>query len=121
ATIRTGRNVYHYELGNQIDINAWAQRRVTKRLALSGRFHGMGWGNIRGADPNLTANLVETNAPNLQAGTRVDLLFGGNYYWPWMRVPGSYFSLESGFPIYQNLHGPQPRATWLLFGAWNMM
>jgi hypothetical protein len=121
ATIRTGRNRYQYELGNQIDINAWAWRRLTRRFAVSGRLHGMGWGNIRGADPNLTANLVETNSPNLQGGTRVDLLFGGNYYWPWMRVPGSYFSLESGFPIYQNLHGPQPRATWLLFGAWNMM
>ncbi|HEV3343215.1 MAG TPA: hypothetical protein VG125_22775 [Pirellulales bacterium] len=121
ATIRTGRNRYQYELGNQIDINAWAWRRLTQRFALSGRLHGMGWGNIRGADPNLTANLVETNAANLQGGTRVDLLFGGNYYWPWLRIPGNYFSLESGFPIYQNLHGPQPRATWLLFGAWNMM
>jgi hypothetical protein len=121
ATIRTGYNRYGYELGNQIDINAWAWRRLSRGLAASARLHGMGWGNIRGMDANLDPTLVETNAPGLQGGTRVDLLFGGNYYWPWLRVPGSYFSLESGFPIYQNLHGPQPRATWLLNGAWNMM
>ncbi|HVA48645.1 MAG TPA: hypothetical protein VNH11_19925 [Pirellulales bacterium] len=121
ATIRTGMNRYGYELGNQIDLNAWAWRRLTDRFAASGRLHGMGWGNIRGMDPNLTQTLVETNVPGLQGGTRVDLLFGGQYYLPWVRVPGNWFSIEAGVPIYQNLHGPQPRATWLLNGGWNMM
>jgi hypothetical protein len=121
ATIRTGYNRFGYELGNQIDLNAWGWRRLTSRFAASARLHGMGWGNIRGMDPRLTPALVETNSPNLQGGTRVDLLFGGNYYWPWLRVPGNWFSIEAGFPMYQNLHGPQPRATWLLNGGWNMM
>lgn len=121
ATIRTGKNIYGYELGNQIELNAWGWRRLTDRFAASARLHGLGWGNIRGFDPNLTQNLVETNAPNLQGGTRIDLLFGGQYYAPWIRVPGNWFSIEAGCPIYQNLHGPQPRATWLLNGGWNMM
>lgn len=121
VTIPLGYNRYSYELGNQIDINGWVWRRLTERFAASTRLHGSGWGNIRGRDPNLTPTLVETNAPNLQGGTRLDLLFGGQYYWPWLRVPGNWFSLEAGFPIYQNLHGPQPRATWLLNGGWNMM
>lgn len=121
VTIPLGYNRYSYELGNQIDLNAWAWRRLSERFAASGRLHGSGWGNIRGQDRNLTPSLVETNAPNLQGGTRLDLLFGGQYYWPWLRVPGNWFSIEAGFPIYQNLHGPQPRATWLLNGGWNMM
>lgn len=121
VTVPLGRNRFQYELGNRIDINAWAWRRLTERFAASARLQGSGWGNIRGRDPSLTPTLVETNAPNLQGGTRVDLLFGGQYYWPWLRVPGNWFSIESGFPIYQNLHGPQPRATWLLNGGWNMM
>ena len=121
AAIPLGYNRYGYEVGNSIDINAWAWRRLTKGFAASGRLHGMGWGNIRGYDANLTPALVETNSPNLQAGTRLDLLFGGQYYAPWIRVPGNWFSIEAGAPIYQNLHGPQPRATWLLYGGWNMM
>jgi hypothetical protein len=121
ATLPLGHNRYGYELGSQVDVNAWAWRRLTKGFAASARLHGMGWGNIRGMDANLTPTLVETNAPNLQGGTRVDLLFGGQFYRPWVRVPGNWFSIESGFPIYQNLHGPQPRATWLLYGGWNMM
>jgi hypothetical protein len=121
VTIPLGFNRYSYELGNQIDLNAWAWRRLSRGFAASGRLHGMGWGNIRGMDPNLTPTLVETNAPGLQGGTRLDLLFGGQYYIPWKRVPGNWLSIESGFPIYQNLHGPQPRATWLLNAGWNMM
>ncbi|HVX15774.1 MAG TPA: hypothetical protein VHC22_31600 [Pirellulales bacterium] len=121
TTIPLGFNRYHYELGNQVDVNAWGFRRLSQRFAASARLHGMAWGNIRGMDPNLTPTLVETNAPSLQGGTRVDLLFGGQFYIPWVRVPGNWFSIESGFPIYQNLHGPQPRATWLLYGGWNMM
>lgn len=121
ATLPLGYNRYGYEVGHSIDINAWAWRRLTKGFAASGRLHGMGWGNIHGYDANLTPALVETNSPNLQAGTRLDLLFGGQYYAPWIRVPGNWFSIEAGCPIYQNLHGPQPRATWLLNGGWNMM
>jgi hypothetical protein len=121
ATIRTGHNRYGYELGNRIDLNAWAWRRLTQGLAASTRLHGMGWGNIRGMDPSLSPSVAETNVPGLQGGTRVDLLFGAQYYCPWVRVPGNWFSIESGFPIYQNLHGPQPRTTWLLYGGWNMM
>jgi hypothetical protein len=121
ATIRTGRNNNHFEYGNRIDINAWAWRRWTQGLATSARLRGQGWGNVHGADPRLTPTLSDTTNPAFQGGTRLDLLFGVQYYRPWVRVPGNWFSIESGFPIYQNLHGPQPRTTWLLYGGWNMM
>ncbi len=121
VTIPLGYNRYEYEVGDRIDLNAWVWRRWGSRWATSGRLHGQGWGNIRHSDPRLNPNLAETTVPYLQGGTRLDLLFGANYYWPWTRVPGNWFSIESGFPIYQNLHGPQPRATWLLYGGWNMM
>ncbi|HET6879150.1 MAG TPA: hypothetical protein VFI31_03280 [Pirellulales bacterium] len=121
ATVPMGHNRYGYEVGNQIDINAWGFRRLSKAFAASGRLHGMAWGNVRGMDPRLTPSLVETNTPGLQGGTRVDLLFGGQYYIPWVRVPGNWLSIESGCPVYQTLHGPQPRATWLLNAGWNMM
>jgi hypothetical protein len=119
--IPTGHNRYGYEVGNSIDLNAWLWRRWSQRLATSFRLEGQGWGNIRGFDRRLVSSLAETNMPSLQGGTRLDVLFGLNYYVPWVRVPGNWFSIESGFPAYQNLHGPQPRATWLLNGGWNMM
>lgn len=119
--IPTGHNRYGYEVGNRIDLNAWLWRRWSQRFATSFRMEGQGWGNIRGFDRRLVPALAETNVPSLQGGTRLDVLFGLNYYVPWVRVPGNWFSIESGFPAYQNLHGPQPRATWLLNGGWNMM
>jgi hypothetical protein len=121
ASVPLGRNRYGYEVGNQIDITAWLWRRWTQRLATSIRFDGRAWGNVRGADARLNPMLSPTTNPGLQGGTRTDLLFGINYYLPDGRFPGQRFSVESGFPIYQNLHGPQLKARWILNLGYNFL
>ena len=89
--------------------------------ATSIRFDGRAWGNVRGADARLNPMLSPTTNPGLQGGTRTDLLFGINYYLPDGRFPGQRFSVESGFPIYQNLHGPQLKARWILNLGYNFL
>jgi len=121
GTIRTGRNAYGYELGDAVDMTAWAARRWGERWSTSARLDERIWTHIRGADPRLDPALVEVNQPGLQGGRRLDLLFGINYYLPDGRFPGQRISVESGIPIYQSLHGPQLRSRWQLTVGWNMI
>lgn len=121
GTIRTGRNTYGYELGDVVDLTPWLARRLNERWSASARLDEQIWTHIRGADARLDPALTEVNRPDLQGGRRLDLLFGMNYYLPDGRFPGQRFSVESGIPIYQSLHGPQLRARWLLTVGWNML
>jgi hypothetical protein len=121
GTIRTGRNMYGYELGDVVDMTAWTARRWGERWSTSARLDERIWTHIRGADARLDPSLVEVNQPSLQGGRRLDLLFGLNYYLPDGRFPGQRISVESGIPIYQSLHGPQLRSRWQLTVGWNMI
>jgi len=75
-TIRVGTNDNRYRLGNQYRLNAWVIRQVADTLHLSVRADGKRIENIKGADPVLDPLDEQTKDPNLQAGTRLDLLGG---------------------------------------------
>lgn len=121
GTVRMGTGRYHYSLGDQLEMTGWISRRLSERWSASTRLDGTIIAPGHGADPNINPALSPTNVLNLQAGKRLDLLFGVNFYLPDRRLPGQRISVESGFPIYQSLHGPQLRATWLLNASWNMI
>ena len=79
------------------------------------------WGNIGGQDGRLNTTLAPTNGTVYQAGRRINLLCGLNYYLPATRVPGQYFSVEGGLPAYQSLAGPQLGLNWILNASWTMV
>lgn len=113
--VHLGRNRFKYRLGDQVGLTTWAARRWTETIASSARLDAQIFTNIRGADKRIDPALSPLNRSNLRGGERLDLLFGLNYFLgPWQRVPGQFLSIEAGFPIYQSLDGPQPRARWLL-------
>ena len=125
GTLRVGMNAYGYRLGNQVGSTAWLSRRVTEYMGASFRVDDQIWGNIHGEDAGLSQTLTPTNVPGLQAGQRVNLLFGVNFQVP---VIGpftgryqNYFSFESGLPVYQSLTGPQLREQFVLFANWNVI
>jgi hypothetical protein len=133
GTIRMGRNRFNYTLGDQVDMTTWVARRWTCGLSTSARLDGQILTNGRGVGyfrPNpslapalpLDTTITPTNRLDTLGGRRLDLLFGLNYLFPDRpRLPGSRLSIESGFPIYQSLDGPQLRARWLLNASWNII
>jgi hypothetical protein len=118
--IRFGLNNFDYKLGNSVDLTAWLARRLSDNLSLSARLDGNIWGNIFGADPRLNQLLVPTNRPDLQGGRRIDLLFGMNLFVPGNYLPGQWFSVEGGIPVYQSLFGPQLKADWTITAGYNL-
>lgn len=110
-TIRVGTNDNDYRLGNQYRLNAWVIRQVADTVHLSLRADGKRTENIKGADPELDTMDEQTKDPNLQAGTRLDLL-GGVSFAPRI-LEGQKITLEAGAPVYQSLDGPQLKTTFV--------
>ncbi len=121
AQIHTGLNRAGYELGDQGDLTAWISGRWTRRWGTSVRIDCQGWGNVRQADPRLNTTLSPVNQPGAQGGSRINLLFGINYFLPQERVPGQILSVEVGAPVFQALEGPQLGLNWTLIAGWNLL
>ncbi|RDH81346.1 MAG: hypothetical protein DIZ80_14735 [endosymbiont of Galathealinum brachiosum] len=77
------------------------------KSTLSVRLKLLDWGNISGADADLSMMLmnsvVPTADPDLRAGTRADALIGYNY----QLTQAALIGVEVGVPVYQDLDGPQ--------------
>jgi hypothetical protein len=121
GTVHLGLNGFDYEVGDQVDLTAWLSRRWGHCWGTSARIDWQAWGNVRGADPRLDTTLAPTNRPDMQGGTRLNMLFGLNFYLPENRIPGQLFSLEVGVPVFQSLDGPQLGLDWALIVGWNMI
>jgi len=67
----------------------------------------------------VTNRVVPTADPGRQAGRRLDLLFGVTVYEPGGLLKGNRLSVETGFPVYQWLDGPQLETDWLISVAWD--
>lgn len=115
GTVRFGINKYGYRLGDDATLNGWISRRLTDWVSSSVRLNATWWGNIYGADQRLNPNLVPTNRTDLQAGERLEVLFGLNFVVPDGFLQNQRFSVEGGIPIYQNLAGPQLQQTYDLW------
>jgi hypothetical protein len=107
ATIRTGKNDNSYRLGNEYGLTAWSVRKVNRYINGSLRIDGKSWGNIEGNDPELNPMMVPTSRTDLRGGKRIDLLLGVDFIAPEGTLKGNRLGIEVGFPIYQDLNGPQ--------------
>ena len=106
SIIRTGKNDHDYRLGNQYDVTTWVGYTWSKNVSTSLRIKGSQWNNIVGADNRINVN-APTADPSLQGGERLDLLVGINFLGQTGRLSGHRIALEIGYPIYQELDGPQ--------------
>jgi len=114
GTVRLGTNDVGYSLGNRLRLNAWSSYRLTDWFAPSLRLEGQVWGNIHGQDPTLDPLVDPTFDPGKYGGRRVDLLLGANVFVPKGKWKGTRLSVEGGFPVYQNLDGPQLETDWTI-------
>lgn len=119
GVVRTGKNDNHYRLGNRLGATAWIARKLLPFLSASVRLDSQFWGNIAGADPKLNPNITPTADPNRRAGRRLDLLFGLNLFSVDGPLAGNRLGIETGFPVYQWLDGPQLQTDYRLSIAWD--
>lgn len=120
AVLRVAENKKNYALGDRFDATAWGAWDWFDWISTSARADWQSWGNIDGANPALNPMMVPTADPNRQGGNRLDLLFGLNFYVPEgpTFIKGQRLSAEFGFPVYQDLDGPQLETDWVLWLGW---
>ena len=140
GAFRLGENGEGYSLGNRLQATAWYSRKLNDNLSASARIEGITWGNIDGQDAELDPLMSPNARADLRGGERIDILFGLNIFldtdrWQqWDRVfvdkdsgellrakqkknsmdRETRLAFEIGFPVHQDLDGPQLESTWRL-------
>ncbi len=114
--LRFGKNDEGYRLGHEYTATTWAARNLSPRLSASFRLDGKFWGNARGRDKDLNPMMVPTARSDLRGGRRVDALLGFNGVFHRHRITG-----EFGWPVYQDLDGPQLETDYRFMLGWQKM
>jgi hypothetical protein len=140
SVIRLGENGEGYSLGNRLQATAWYSRKLSDMLSASARIEGVTWGNIDGQDTAMNQMMSPNARADLRGGERVDILFGLNIFldtdkWDkWDRLfvdkdngqllqakpkensmdKETKLGIEIGFPVHQDLDGPQMESDWRL-------
>ena len=128
SVIRLGENGEDYSLGNRFQATAWYSRKLNNTLSASARIEGTSWGNIDGQDVAMDPMMSPTADADLRGGKRIDILFGLNLNFDETidRLNKAFdetakkshetfnLAIEIGFPIHQDLDGPQMENDWRL-------
>lgn len=117
ATIRLGDNKEGYTLGDKYEATSWLSYSFDDAISASFRVKGMTQSSIDGADPLIVAP-VQTAQTNFHGGERIDLLGGVNYLFTDGALKGHRIAIEAGFPVYQDLNGPQMETDFVLTIGW---
>ena len=143
SVIRLGENGEGYSLGNRFQATAWYSHKLSDMLSASARIEGAAWGNVDGEDAQMDQMMSPNADPNRRGGERVDILFGLNIFldtdrWDnWDRWfvdkdngqllraqpkknstdKETRLAIEIGFPVHQDLDGPQMESAWRLMAG----
>ena len=118
ATIRLGENRHDYTLGDRFHLGTSVAWSPFDWIAPYVNLDFKVWGNVRGSDPALTPAVVPTADPDSRGGRSVDLSLGLNFYIPKGTLKGNSFAIEGGFPILEDLDGPQLETDWTIRAGW---
>lgn len=114
GVIHTGSNDHDYRVGDMYRIGAWGHYKISDWVGPLLRMEWKQWATIHGSDPNLVASVNPASDARLQAGQRLDVLAGVQFYVPEGTFKGLRLGLEGGAPAYQSLAGPNLKMDWLL-------
>lgn len=127
GTIRLGDNNQGYALGDEYEVSAYGAYQWAKWISNSVRFKWKDWDNYEGRDSNIArvnpmgVPLVPTAESSRRGGERLDVLFGANVLFPEFMELENHLGVEVGFPIYQNLNGPQLESDLTFFAGWQII
>ncbi len=140
SVIHLGENGEGYSLGNRFQATTWYSRKLSDTMSASARIEGSTWGNVDGQDAAMNQRMSPNARADLRGGERVDILFGLNIFldtdrWDqWDRWfidkdngqllrekpkensmdKETRLAIEIGFPVHQDLDGPQMESDWRL-------
>ncbi|WP_265570209.1 transporter [Sphingomicrobium nitratireducens] len=117
AVVRLGENDADYALGDRVAATAWVAYEPANWISLSTRLAAASQGRIEGRDATVMGP-VQTANPDFHGGDTVDLLFGVNLAGTKGAARGHRLAAEVGFPIVQDLNGPQMERDWTLTLGW---
>jgi len=117
ATIRLERNEHGYSFGDIYEATGWVSYRPAQWVSLSGRAKFRTMGRVSGIDANIMGP-VQTANPDFQGGERIDLIAGANFVSTHGALAGQRLGIELGFPVYQDLNGPQMAGNLMLTLGW---
>lgn len=115
-TVRLGENSDDYTLGDETLLTAWVTRRLREDLSGSVRLAYLHKGRIDGRDDDLDPTDNPASDPHAQGGDRFDLSFGVNY----TMQGGQRFAAEIGWPLFQDLNGPQTETDVVYSVGWRI-
>ncbi len=117
GTLRMGDNDEDYQLGNKQMITTWTSYRWYDWLSTSLRLQAEHLGQIDGIDTIIVAP-VQTADPDNYGGETISALFGFNLAGQSGVLRGHRLAFEAGFPIYQDLNGPQLETDLVITAGW---
>lgn len=116
GALRLGESPEEFRLGNRLDTSVWASYRVMRWASASLRLAGAFWGDVRDDVEQFPASPMAE--PGLTGGTRIELLAGANLHAAAGIFQGHHLFGELGFPVYQDLDGPQLGLSWRALVGW---
>jgi hypothetical protein len=117
GTWRMGQNDEDYSLGDRNEITGWAAWSPTAWISLSARLKWHDLESISGIDPQIIGP-VQTADPNNYGGDELFGYLGVNLAGQSGWIRGQRVALEAGWPIEQDLNGPQLETDFTLTLGW---
>ena len=110
-------NSQGYSLGDVHQVTGWAAYQWAPWVSNSVRLAYQNQDSINGIDPNIVGP-IQTANPDFYGGDRVDLLFGVNLAGQAGAICGHRLAAEFGFPVHQDLNGPQMETDYTFTLGW---
>ena len=120
CVLRFGENSKDYRLGNEYGATVWIAKNLNEYASLSLRIDGEIRERIEGRDKELNPKMVPTARPDLSSRKSVRGFAGINLYKPKGAFAGSRLAVEIGWPLYQNLDGPQLKSDYSFIIGWQL-
>ena len=120
CVLRFGENDEDYRLGNEYGATVWIAKNLNEYASLSLRIDGEIREELEDSDEELNPRMVPTARADLSGRKSVKGSAGLNLYKPKVAFSGNRLAIEFGWPLYQDLDGPQLKSDYSFTIGWQL-